>query len=286
MSFKAAVEIIDPENIEATALKKLTRDLREAARTMTATEVRFLVDSYYEMQENRIRAANRLRAASVDREPHQTIVWLLDNTRVLETRVRTALQAYAENDFVGSWSMSIVGIGPVIAAGLLAHIDIEKAPHVGHLYGFAGLTTKAKESWTKGTKRPYNATLATLCWKIGESFVKQQNRENDFYGKYYVKFKTKEIEKNESGKNKEAAEKKLATTKIGKETEAYKAYITGKLPDAHVHARAKRKAVKLFLSHWFEVSFKARYPERECPRHYAFQELGHQEIISVPNDPF
>ena len=34
--------------------------------------------------------------------------------------------------------------------------------------------------------------------------------------------------------------------KIGKTTEAYAAYSAGRLPPGHLHARAKRWAVKLF----------------------------------------
>ena len=50
---------------------------------------------------------------------------------------------------------------------------------------------------------------------------------------------------------------KLEKYKIGKTTDAYKAYSVGKLPPAHIHARAKRYAVKMFISHlheiWYEV---------------------------------
>ena len=46
--------------------------------------------------------------------------WLEGQDGILEQQIRRALLKYAEADPVGAWSMTIVGIGPVIAAGLLA----------------------------------------------------------------------------------------------------------------------------------------------------------------------
>jgi len=37
------------------------------------------------------------------------------------------------------WLLSLYGIGPVIASGLVSHIDIEKTPNAGSLWSFAGL---------------------------------------------------------------------------------------------------------------------------------------------------
>jgi hypothetical protein len=51
----------------------------------------------------------------------------------------------------------------------------------------------------KGQKRPHNAKLKVLCWKIGDSFVKQQSRENDVYGKVYGERKRLELERNDAG---------------------------------------------------------------------------------------
>ena len=52
----------------------------------------------------------------------------------------------------------------------------------------------------------------------------------------------------------------------------------GILPDGHIHARAKRYAVKLFLAHlhsvWYEIEFG-----REPPLPYAIAILGHAHHI-------
>ena len=150
----------------------------------------------------------------------------------------------------------------------------------GNLYSFAGIPPDAE--CKKGHKRPWNAALKTLCWKIGESFVKVHNNEKDIYGKLYAQRKALEIERNERGEFADQAKAKLATTRIGKTTDAYKSYSVGKLPPAHIHARAKRWAVKIFLSHWWEVAYEAHYGEKPPFEPYPIAHLGHVHKIAVP----
>lgn len=264
---------------ELTPILKLTRDIRTAATVLTDDEARFLVDDYYIMQDQRIRADGQIRAMQESGEPNMVINFFSEQSRTLENQVKSALNAYSNAIPLGQWARSICGVGPVIAAGLLAHIDITK-PTAGHIWRFAGLDPSIK--WGKGEKRPFNATLKTLCWKLGESFVKVQNNDADFYGKLYVETKEGLIAKNEAGEFAPAAAEKLEKFKISKTTDAYKAYSAGKLPPAHIHARAKRWAVKLFLSHYHAVGYWLAF-ETMPARPYAVEHLGHAHIISPPN---
>jgi len=273
--------------MELEPIAKLTRDLKQAATTLSRAEARYLVDSYYLLQEDRKRSENQVRALDESGEPHEVIVWLATNSWLLERNVRSALGAYASADPVGRWSQSIVGIGPVISAGLLAHIDLapngNRLKTVGHIWRFAGLDPSV--TWEKGQKRPWNASLKTLCWKIGESFVKVCNHKDDFYGHLYAARKDDEIRRNDWGEFEAQAKAKLDRFNIRKETDAWKYYSLGKLPPAHIHARAKRWAVKLFLSHWFEVSYRERWGEAP-PKPYALTEAcGHAHAISAPHYP-
>ena len=262
-------------------IQKLTRDLRKAAFTLSKHEVRFLVDSYYQFQEHRKRSDNQVRALSASKEPHVVLDWLAENARGLENEIKKALDSYSRNDLIGRWARATKGIGPVITAGLLAHIDIEKAVTAGHIWRYAGLDPTVE--WKKGQKRPWNADLKTLCWKVGESFVKVSGKDDAVYGKIYAKRKLLEIERNEAGKFEDQAVAKLKKHKIGKETEAYKHYIKGKLPPAHIHARARRYAVKLFLAHLQEVWFFDHH-KKLAPLPYPIVHLeGHSDIIEAPN---
>ena len=260
------------------SVKRLSKDVAEAARTLSTAEARFLVDTYYEMQEDRIRAANQVRALMDSGEPCDVLLWLQDQSGVLERQIARALDKYSASHPVGEWSRSVCGVGPIIAAGLLAHIDITQAPTVGHIWRFAGLDPTTK--WEKKTKRPWNAKLKTLCWKIGESFVKVSGREEGRYGHIYLQRKEYESAKNEAGDYKAQAEERAKV--VGKTTDAYKAYIKGKLPPGHLHARAKRYAVKLFLAHWHEVAYIEHHGEKP-PLPYAIAILGHAHKIEPPS---
>jgi hypothetical protein len=259
---------------ELNPIERLTRDVRASSKLMDRTQARFLVDSYYQMQENRIRADGQIRSIE-DQEPTAVLDWLSDQNSALENQIKGALKVYVEDQEIGKWALNICGIGPVIAAGLIAHIDIEKAPTVGHIWRFAGLDPTL--SWQKGEKRPWNASLKVICWKAGESFVKVSNNENDIYGKIYAARKEYEAKRNEAGELADQAAAKLAKFKIGKTTEAYKAYSVGKLPPAHIHARAKRYAVKLFLSHFWEEWRRIEGLEIVAP--YPIAHMGHVHKI-------
>lgn len=260
-------------------IRKLTKDEKVASATLGKDEARFLVDAYYQMQENRIRSDGQVRSMAKDGEPHAVLQWLADMNRTLEKAIQTALDVYSASDPVGDWMRSQKGIGPVIAAGFLAHLDITKAETAGAFWSYAGLDPRAK--WEKGQKRPWNAQLKVLCWKLGESFVKVSGSEDAFYGQIYKQRKALEQTKNEAGDYAAQAEAKLANFKIGKDTDAYAWYSKGKLPPAHIHRRATRYAVKLFIAHLHEKMYIAHHGKAP-PLPYAIAHLNHAHKIEPP----
>jgi len=134
------------------------------------------------------------------------------------------------------------------------------------------------------SKRPWNATLKVLCWKIGQSFVKVSSNDKDVYGKIYQIRKAYEQQKNENGEYAAQAAQKLKDFNIGKETDAYKAYVEGKLPPAHIQQRAERYATKIFLSHYHAVAYELHYGVKP-PKPFAIAILNHAHEIPVPNWP-
>ena len=225
-------------------------------------------------------AGNQARVLADAKEPHGVIQWLFDQNDTVEKQIKRALDSWTDSIPAARWAKSIVGIGPVISAGLAAHIDVARATTVGHIWRFAGLDPTVE--WKKGQKRPWNAALKTLCWKIGESFVKVSGREGDFYGKLYIQRKEFEQARNDSGTLADQAARKLERFNIGKSTDAYKAYAGGKLPPAHIHARAKRWAVKLFLAHYHHVAWTLA-TGTPPPKPYVISILGHADFIAPPN---
>jgi hypothetical protein len=367
------------DEIEAliTPVGRLSRDLvkglRQKGGGITSTEARFMVDMYYTMQEQRVRINNQTKGLERDAEkagntpePHDGLDWTLVQFSTLEKQVARLLQVFTETHPMAWFFEQTLGIGPVLAAGLLAHIDIRKAPTVGHIWNFAGLNPEtqwagrdeAKKIWAEsigedleeklfsaagkigrnperllhmattkpdGTpvplsassciaaiaRKPFNSQLKTLCWKIGDSFVKVSGREDAVYGRLYRERKAIEWRRNLSGANQAAAANALAAKKIGKDTDAFAWYsgacdpdkaaalleegkpptaasckaIAGSgvpmIPPAQVDMRARRWAVKLFLSHLHQRWYEEEYATAP-PKPFAIAIQNHAHYIEPP----
>ena len=298
--------------VDLEAVKRLSMDVAKSTRTANQQEARFLVDTYYTLQEYRI--ASTLRAGQLEKAGHpaEIVKYTRDQMQVLEGQIARALKWYAEGHPLGVYMTSITGIGPVISAGMLAVIDWEQTNVAGRVWSFAGLVPGIE--WKKGEKRPWNPFLKTLLFKAGESFVKVQSNKNDFYGQWYAGRKFQEWQNNLAGRFAGQAAEKLARYSIGKATNAYQWY-TGQvkpdwargileegksfpatlpkealqdpnpeqamLPPAHIHARARRWVVKLFASHVVEVSWWLHHGQLG-PAPYAMTHKGHVDYIWPP----
>lgn len=255
---------------------QLDKDLRASVASLSIEEARYLVQTYYTMQSSRIRAAHQSGELTKVGKEHRAIEWLAEQHMALETRVKQLLERWTDGQPMGRWAKDITGVGPVIAAGLLAYIDIERAPTVGHIWRYAGLDPTAQR--VRGEKLKYNPDLKVLCFKIGESFIKQQGREADIYGKLYLQRKGYEQMLNDAGAYAEQAAAALVKRNFRKDTVARPIYELGKLPPAHLHARARRWCVKLFLSHWHAEAYRQHY-HKEPPLPYPLGIMGHAHVV-------
>lgn len=136
------------------------------------------------------------------------------------------------------------------------------------------------------SKPPYNTELKRMCYLIGESFCKVSNR-GSLYGTIYKERKALETMKNENLEYKDQAEKLLAEKNYDKSTDTYKCLIQGKLSPAHINQRAKRYAVKIFLTHFFEAAWIYTY-KTNPPTIYPIAHQGHVDYIEpeVPYENF
>ncbi len=293
-------------------IEKLSKDLRAGAAVLGRGEARFLVDQYYAMQDDRKRSFNQELALEKGGEPNAVIGWLAEQSESLEGSIRAALDKFSAASELGQWARRQKGIGPVIAAGLLAYIDIRLNKTAGEIWSFAGQNPNA--TWKKGEKRPWNASLKTLVWKIGESFMKVSGDENAFYGAVYVKRRAYETPKNVIGDYAHLAAKSLRERKFDKETHA-KAWYSGcystedaktilasgpdvraeltkklrgepgsgvaMLPPSRMLLRSQKYAAKMFLSHYFEVGYKIEFGKAP-PAPFAISKLGHAHYIPPP----
>jgi len=274
----SALEVDDLEASPFASVSKLAREVKEAGRFLERDEARFLVDLYYRLQEHRLALRSQERSLLKAERPHDVVTHFAGQIESLERQMVGPLDAFSMASEVGRWSREQLGVGPVIGAGMLAHIDITRAPTVGHIWRFAGLDPTVK--WGKGQKRPWNADLKVLCWKLGDSFVKVSGRDNAFYGHVYRQRKALEVERNESGQFAEQAQGTLTDRKIS-DPKTRRCYEAGMLPPGRLDLRARRYAVKLFLAHWHEVAYREQYGI-DPPKPYAIEHLGHAHKIDPP----
>jgi hypothetical protein len=340
--------------VQIEPLQRMGKDIRNAAATISGrAEIRFLVDGYYQMQDQRIRSGNQIKSMEDTQEPHQTIQFIMSQMGALENQIKGALQRYAEEDPLGKWLLSIRGIGPVIAAGLIAHVDLDKTPGVANLWRYAGLDptvdwqgSDKNEKWIREqlkedgveldetfvhgaagvfgrnpeklyemathdfktgeecpltvrtlavalARRPWNSSLKRLCYLMGECFVKSklsdERREkledltgDDTYYRLYASRKAYETANNKAGKYADKARHRLDTMNYSADTNAKKALMKGELPLAALHERSKRKTVKIFLSHYYQMAYLLKHGV-DAPEPYAMAILGHKDKIDPPN---
>lgn len=125
---------------------------------------------------------------------------------------------------------------------------------------------------------PYNKDMKVLCYKIGHSFMLNKNKDDSLYGKILKEREEVENYRNNRGDYADQAAKALSEKNYKKGTIAYKHYSQGKLPPAHIAARCRRYATKLFISHLFEAAYYNRYG-KQAPNPYVLQYLGHKDYI-------
>lgn len=338
------VELVIPEGFSKDLLKEI-----RSLKTVSREEIRHIVDNFYQVQKNRIMLQSQIRAIRQKSDNLGTVAyadileWELKARMIEEDGLKKALKTYCEISEVGKWLLSIKGIGPVLAAGIMAYFDVTGIEYATHFMSYAGLNDNnrpwlGREKTEKiinevlgssktitdddlveianrtqwnitylnnacskydengklksrskadlinaASKIPYNKDLKILLFKIGESFVKVASRDS-LYGKLILERKAYETEKNENGDYADQAAKILSEKKIGKDTDAYKAYSQGKLPKAHIHRRAVRWATKIFVSHVFEEMYRVANNKKPA-EYYILTKDKHRDYIA-PEVPY
>jgi len=202
--FEAAIVPVDmiSDFVPDFTLTKLHPELAEAATSFDQRTMRSVVDSFYQFQDYRIRCENRLRAAAEGLDSSSpglaALEYMVQMAKYQEEQVKGLIKVWANNHPVAIWLQTIHGIGPILAAGFVAHINMDRVECTGDVWKFAGVIPGME--WVKGKPRPWNAKLKMLLYKIGESFVKLTNKEDAYYARLYKERKVLETERNDSGK--------------------------------------------------------------------------------------
>lgn len=134
------VELLIPEGL-GKDLKKEIKSIKNASRQ----EIKALVDNFYQIQEKRIALQGQIRAIRQDADDLSTeafadiLEWQLKTQMIQEKGLKDALAAICETSEIGRWLVSIKGIGPTLACGLMAYFDVEGINYATHFLSYAGL---------------------------------------------------------------------------------------------------------------------------------------------------
>lgn len=201
------------------------------------TNLRSLVDTYYSSQKNRIAWSNRVSALArgVDIEANPKLLQAKDYTKIyldIEKKAFREIRLELDTYSVWPWLKRVKGIGPTLAGKLLCDIDITKAVRVSNLWSFAGLGVTAEGKSpkpVKGEKLPYNAKLRTACFMVSRSFLMCNSPYLEIY----------------------ASAKEFYQLHRGIPYEYRGVPMQPAWTKGHIDYAARRKMVKVFLSHLY-----------------------------------
>ena len=252
-----------------------------------------LVTTYYGIQKTRIGMGNRISGIVKEYGETENTAKLLDvfgeSEKIEKAVLKHVKPLLREYRIYTDWLIKVRGIGPVLAAGFISGIKTPaRFENISKLWRYCGYAVidGETESRKRGDKLSYSPFLKTMGWKAGESFVKIRG----FYREAYEQFRSDEERKNEEGiiKPVEIAAgfvlkddgEILTKAKIEKLKKEGISEVEVGMTNAHIYARAKRKTVKLFLAHLWQVWREIE--ELPVTKPYANTILGHENFIKPP----
>jgi hypothetical protein len=240
--------------------------MREFFSRLKHPRLRILVESYYDMQTLRMATESRLRIYEkfnmVTPIQAATIQGVISDLKQEEKKYENMVADEVKSIPIFTWLEGVRGIGPMMAAGLIAWIDdISRFDTVSKLWAYA--VGKPGERRERGKKGGWNPRLKTHCWKVGMQILKAHSKKRGVHGVYsdfYDRSKQEYL----------AREDIKAMHDSGKARGGKKSY------KIHIHQMALRRMIKLFLSHLWETWRKAEGLSIREP--YVVGVLGHEKI--------
>jgi hypothetical protein len=193
----------------------------EETEKQEPTPLRVLVDLRQNTQKQRVAMSNRIEAVDSGRAPYNEHTYSIyqkwfQRFKTTELQVDGDIRDLAENYEIIDIMCMVKGIGPLLAAKIVALIDIHESPHVSSLWRFAGYGVSEGKADRPISGQPlvYNQRLKSMMFVIGQSLLKTRSPYAAIY------YEAKEYYENNRDWSK-----------------------------LHRHLAAMRKMIKLYLSH-------------------------------------
>lgn len=160
---------------------------RKKKKAASGEEVKHLVSQYFRMQEHRMAFTSQVRTLKKEGKETALLEEYAGKLQEIEKDLYKELARWVCGERLWKeFLKDVKGIGPVIAAGTLRMVDINKAQHVSSLWKFAGMDVTAEGKaprLTRGQKTTWNPQMRMLCWKIARSFLMLGSPYREVYDK-------------------------------------------------------------------------------------------------------
>jgi len=264
--------------------------------------LRNLVDIYYDFQGQRIQTQLRIGASerghtlSKEELSIYGIQTIMENAAIFEKDIEKLIVKQLKNHALWTQYLSkIQGIGPLIAAGLIAYIDdIEKFKHVSSLWQYSGygmnrFCTNCKKptfievKYETGTKAKKLHPIDSCPICDNKTIPVLQKRTPGYQSNWNDRLKVLAWKASTSFVKQKAEKSKYRTLydQIKKQERLdhpIKIVNNGKTMynDGHINNRTIRKISKIFLAHLWQTWRRQQGLEATEP--YAKQLLGHSVV--------
>jgi len=261
--------------------------------------LRNLVDIYYDFQDQRIQtqlrigASKRHHSLTDDELSIYGITTIFENAKTFERDIEKIIKKQLKNYALYNQYLTLItGIGPMLAAGLIAHIDdIENYKHASSLWQYAGYganrfcpkcrkPTFVVKKFSTGTEakqlQPFEK--CPLCNSATEFII--QKRTSGYLINWNPRLKQFAWKAGKSfvkQSPKRSKYRKLYTQIKKSEKRKHPDY-----SDGHIDNATMRKVVKIFLVHLWQTWRRQLGLETSDP--YIKQLLGHSTVEAFTDD--
>ncbi len=230
----------------------------EESKEKESTNLTFLVKTQLSIEKLRVAVQVRNTHLAKRNRRDSTTSELEGELQNLEKFIDDKVAVQVDLHPAEPWFSQINGVGRENIAKIIGLIDIEKAPYISSLWKWAGMHVVDGKSpqRRKGQKIEYNSQLRTMCWRLAKAIMRAQSgptekvpaRKEGKYYQYYIGEKDK-YHKTFLQKG----YKIVPSSELPKDKKGDKYEPEGVISKGHLDNMAKRKMIKLFLAHLWEV---------------------------------
>ena len=169
----------------------------------TLSELRALVEMYYDAQKFRIRGTNRMKALLRGATAAERLALAVQKLKEMEDVIVPAIAQALKQEPVAPWLLAQRGIGPTLAGAIVAsglNPEIDK-PSAWWRFAGVGIVDGKNQRLRRGEKRSYSGFLRRTLYVALGSFLKSHQPDKgrpSFYADLYYQFKA-ESERDREG---------------------------------------------------------------------------------------